>query len=98
MRPLLPISSFAARVAHLQTNQDTQRVGSRLIDSDPILCSHELYGTPQVGAGSLGFCGFSMFSVCLVVFLGLRPDLLLSRPHFRVCVLVVVFLLTDTSL
>ncbi len=43
-------------------------------------------GLPQVGAWPLSF------------FLGSRPALLHSRPYFRVCVLVAVFLSTETSL
>ncbi len=49
-------------------------------------------GPPQVGAGSLSFCGFSRFSV---VFL---PAFLFSRLYVEVCVLVAVFLSTENSL
>ncbi len=52
-------------------------------------------GPPQVEAVSLSFCTFlSSFRVSL----GSRPAFLPSRPYFRVCVLVAVFLSTETSL
>ncbi len=48
-------------------------------------------GPPQVGASFQSFCEFSGFS------LGSRPAFLPSRPYFRVCVRVAVFL-SETSL
>ncbi len=51
-------------------------------------------GPPQVGAGSLSFCGFPWF---WPFSLGSRPAFLPSRPYFRVAVSVEVFLSTETS-
>jgi hypothetical protein len=45
--------------------------------------------------GSLSFCGIQgLYLFCL----GSRPAFLPSRPYFRLCVLVAVFLSTETSL
>ncbi len=53
-------------------------------------------GLPQVWAGSLGF--WRVFEVVGSFLWGSQPAFLPSRPYFRVCVLVEVFLSTETSL
>ncbi len=52
-------------------------------------------GPPQVGAGTLSFLRFPRF---LIVVLGLPAVFPTIPAYFRVCVLLAVFLSTETSL